>query len=143
MAKYWTNRGRLRLSDGGINGATTRQLVAFKGTAPSQATITKYNFLSDLAGAMTELTGSTYARATSTFTLAQDNTNDRVTMTYSTSPSLGSGIPTGETITAIAFINQAGGADSARELYWVDVLAAGLPTNGSAVQYNSAVDTMA
>ena len=45
----------------------------------------------------------------------------------------------------VACFDNAGGADSARELIWVDVLASGVATNGSNVTYTPSAtpDTLA
>lgn len=143
MAKYWTNRGRYALPMGTFN-SSTKNLVALTGTAPSQATIADYNFLSDLiTGGVAEVAVSGYARVAYTVTPAEDDTNDRANLVYTATPSFGATVAVGATITMVALINTAGGADTARELYWVDVLATPLPTNGSGMGYTSATDTLA
>jgi hypothetical protein len=143
MAKYWTNKGRYALAKGTFDAAT-KNIAAYKGTAPIASVVADLNVLSEMVSvaSMTELTGATYARVVMACTIAEDDTNDRVTLTYSGTPSLGSGIPVGETITVVVYYNTSG-IDSTRELYWVDVLGTPLPTNGSGMTYTPQVDTFA
>jgi hypothetical protein len=142
MAKTWTNRGLHAYGQGTLSTATLK-LVALKGTAPSTATIRDYNFASEVIAGFSagEAAASGYTRPTITVTFTEDDTNDRDNVAFS-SPSFGAAVGTGETWTAVACINNAGANDAAHELYWVDVLAAGFPTNGSGVQYTGPTDTL-
>lgn len=142
MAKTWTNRGKYALTQGTLTTATLK-IAALKGTAPSAGTIADYNFLSDAISGFSsgEAAASGYARATITATFTENDTNDRVDITYS-SPSLGSAVASGETWTGVACYNNAGANDAAHELYWVDVPSSSLATNGSGVTYTSAADTL-
>ena len=141
MAKVYTNRGKLRVADGGFQTAT-KNLLAFKGSAPSAATVADWNFVSDLTGANAEAAAAGYARAAITSTLTENDTNDRVDISYSASVSLGAAVAAGETWIGVACFNTAGGADTARELYWVDVTASTISTNGSGISYTPANDTL-
>lgn len=148
MARYWTNRGIKRLTaDGDLDSATLR-LAAFTGTAPAQSAIQDYNFISDLeaAAGVNEAAASGYARTNvGTVAISEDDTNNRVNITYNSGSAitLGTSVAAGETWTMVACFDNAGGADSARELIWVDVPASSLATNGSNVTYTPGSDTVA
>lgn len=147
MAKYWTNRGLKRISDGDLDSASLR-LAAFTGTAPSQSAIQDYNTIADLeaASGVAEAAASGYARATPTFAFAEDDTNNRVNMTLNSGSAvtLGTSVAAGETWTMIALLDNAGGADSSRDLIWVDVVT-GVATNGADMTYTPSAtpDTLA
>jgi len=142
---YWTNRGLKRLAaDGDLDTAALR-LGAFTGTAPSQSAIQDYNFISDLeaASGVNEAAASGYARvSTGTIAISEDDTNNRVniTMNGGAAVTLGTSVAAGETWTMVACFDNAGGADTSRELIFVDVLASGLATNGSNITYTPAAN---
>lgn len=141
MSKVYTNRGKLRLADGTMAGATVN-LLAFKGSAPSAGTVADWNFVSDLLGANTEAAASGYARATGvTVTLTENDTNDRVDISYPGTVSMGSSVAAGETWIGVACF-RTGASDAARELLWVDVTASSIVTNGSNINYVPANDTL-
>jgi hypothetical protein len=148
MAKYWTNRGLKRITDGDLDSASLR-LAAFTGTAPAQSAIQDYNFIADLeaASGVTEAAASGYSRPTPTFAFAEDDTNNRANLTLNggSAVTLGTSVAAGETWTMVALFDNAGGSDAARELIWVDVLSSSLATNGSNVTYtpNATPDTLA
>lgn len=141
MPKTYTNRGKLRVADGSFQTAT-KNLLAFKGSAPSAATIADLNFVADLTAINAEAAAAGYARAAITSTLTENDTNDRVDISYSASVSLGAAVAAGETWIGVACFNTSGANDTLRELFWVDVTASSIATNGSGISYTPANDTL-
>lgn len=128
MAHTMTNRGLYTLANSAISASTDIRLAVFKGSAPSAATIRDYNFLSDIAGAMTEAAASGYARADlAGVTITESDASDNVTIT-ATGPTFTS-VAAGETWVAIAYYIY-NASDSAAVLLSVDVPSSAQVTNG-------------
>lgn len=126
-----TNRGLYYLLNTATSSSTDIRAAVFKGATPAASAIRDYNFLSDLAGAMTEAAASGYSRKDlASVAIAEVDGSDTVTITAA-APSW-TAVATGETWTAIAYYVEAA-SDAARTLIAVDVPASSLVTNGGNV----------
>lgn len=140
MPKTYTNRGKFKLTNGTLSSAT-KQISAHTGTGPTAAAAADFNFVSDLVTSNTEVAVAGYARAGITSTFTENDTNDRVDITW-TSPSFGASLAAGATITTVGCFDSTPATDATRELLWVDVPASSIATNGSGITYTSAADTL-
>lgn len=128
MAVYFANKGIYTLLNLATSGSTDIRQAVFTGSAPSQATVADYNFLSDVTGAHTEAAASGYARADlANVTITEDDTGNKVTITAD-APTYTS-VASGETWTFVAYYIY-NASDSSAVLICIDIPASSQVTFG-------------
>jgi hypothetical protein len=137
MPHYLTNRGVLRLLQNKWNdtaGTVLKAGIIVGSSVPSGLTevnIRDVNFISDLLALtdVDEATDPSYVRQTITRTAAvEDDSNNRINMDAS---DIDWDTITNTTACAMFWFDDAGGSDSAREVYGVDIFSTSVVTNGA------------